>query len=491
MDRSMFNNVQKCGSPLRFLTEDEMEEVHTKSLEILQEVGSVVDHKEAREMLAKAGCSVKGKKVYFPHGLIEWATREAPSHIHVYDRDGDLAMDLGGRNCYFGNGSDCPTILDVETGEHRQFTLKDMEDCAKITDALPQLDFLMCCGIMYDYPVTSYEHQYAAMLRNSTKPQVVTATNRESIKNITKMAVAVRGSLEELAKKPLFVMYNEPISPLFHGVEAVDKIMYCAENMLPTNYSPCMMPGATGPMTNAGALIQGNCECLVGLTISQLTHPGAPMVFGGSMYNMDLKCMQPTYCSPEAIVNNIALAQMAREKYKVPSWGFTGCSGGKVFDAQAMNEAAQYIYSIGFSGTNVNHDVGFMNYGLTYSEELLVACNETISQMRRVFDGVVFDKEHEAMEVIKRVGPKGHYLSEEHTLYYNNTEVWQPDLTDRADLDGWKAAGSTTFEQRVKARTLDIINNYVPKQLTKEQDDAVEAILKDADAAAESQEKKR
>ncbi len=489
MDRSDKNNVLKAAAPLRFLTQQEMEEIHSKTLELLQEVGSIIDHEGAREMLKKAGCSVKGKKVFFPAGLVEWAARQAPSHFHVYDRDGDLAMDLGGRNVYYGTGSDCPTILDVYTGEHRTFTYKDMEDGAKIIDALPEMDFLMCCGLMYDYPVTSYEHQYAVMLRNSTKPQVVTAANRESIANITKMAVAIRGNLEELAKKPLFIMYNEPISPLTHCYDAVDKLIYCAENQLPTNYSPCMMPGATGPITNAGAIVQANAECLAGLVIHQLAHPGSPIVFGGSMYNMDLKCMQPTYCSPEAIVNNISLAQIGRELYKVPTWGFTGCSGGKVFDAQAMNESAQYIYSIGFSGTNLNHDVGFMNYGLTFSYELLVASNETIGQMRRVFDGVQFDKEHLAMDVMKRVGPKGHYLMEEHTLEYNK-EMWQPDLTDRADYDNWKKAGATTFEQRVKTRTIDIIENYVPKPLTPVQDKAVEDILIAADKAAAEKESK-
>ena len=484
MDRSNFNNVLKCGSPLRFLTQEEMETIHTSTLEILQEVGSDIQHKGAREMLKEAGCTVKGKRVFFPSGLVEWATRQAPSHIHVYDREGDLAMDLGGRNVYYGTGSDCPTILDVYTGEHRTFTKKDMEDGAKIIDALPQLDFLMCCGLMYDYPVTSYEHQFAAMVRNTTKPMVVTAANRESISNITKMAVAVKGgSKEELQKRPFFIMYNEPTSPLNHTFDAIDKIIYCAENQIPTNYSPCMMPGATGPITNAGALVQANAECLVGLVISQLTRPGAPMVFGGSMYNMDLKCMQPTYCSPEAQVNNIALAQIGRELYHVPTWGFTGCSGGKIFDAQAVNEGSQYVFSIGFSGTNLNHDVGFMNYGLTFSYELLVAMNETIGQMRRIFDGVVFDKDHLAMDVIKRVGPKGHYLMEEHTLEYNK-EMWQPDLTDRADMDGWKAAGATTYEQRVKARTIDVIENYVTKALDPEVDAQIEKILEEADAAA-------
>jgi trimethylamine--corrinoid protein Co-methyltransferase len=41
------------------------------------------------------------------------------------------------------------------------------------------------------------------------------------------------------------------------------------------------MAGSTSPMTMAGTLAQLHAEELVGLTIGQLTHPGAHRVAGG------------------------------------------------------------------------------------------------------------------------------------------------------------------------------------------------------------------
>ena len=144
---------------------------------------------------------------------------------------------------------------------------------------------------MYEYPVTSYEHQFAAMLRNSTKPMVVTAANRESIKNIAEMMAVIRGGMDEAINKPLIILYDEPISPLNHYYESIDKLIYCAENSLPTNYAPAVMMGGTGPMTLSGALCQCLAESLLGLVVHQLANPGAPFIFGGCVTDMDLKCM--------------------------------------------------------------------------------------------------------------------------------------------------------------------------------------------------------
>jgi len=196
--------------PLRFLSDDQLREIHSCSLEILQNVGSEVQHEGALEMLRKAGCKVVKKRAYVPANLVEWALKQAPSTVILYDRDGNPVMDISGRNAYFGTGSDCPYLYDWDTGGQHEFTTQDMINGAKICDAMPNIDFLMCLGLMYEYPVTSYEHQFAAMLRNSTKPMVVTAANRESIKNIAEMMAVIRGGMDEAINKPLIILYDEP-----------------------------------------------------------------------------------------------------------------------------------------------------------------------------------------------------------------------------------------------------------------------------------------
>jgi len=118
------------------------------------------------------------------------------------------------------------------------------------------------------------------MIRNSIKPQVITAADKTSLNDIADIAAAAVGGREELSRKPIFVLYDEPTSPLVHISEAMEKLMFMAEQNLPTNYSPGIMAGGTSPVTMAGAIAQADAEILAGLVIHQLTNAGAPFIFG-------------------------------------------------------------------------------------------------------------------------------------------------------------------------------------------------------------------
>lgn len=302
------------------------------------------------------------------------------------------------------------------------------------------------------------------MLRNSIKPQVITAAHRESLNDIADIAATVRGGREELSRKPLFVLYDEPTSPLVHTYEAMEKLLFMAENRLPTNYAPGIMAGATSPVTMAGAIAQANAEILAGLVIHQLKNPGAPFVFGAGMSPMDMGSMQPTYSAPEAMITQAGLCQIGRILYNLPTWGFGGCSASKLADEQAVNEASSYMMMSGWMGTNLVHDVGYLEFGLTYSFDLLVICDEIIGQIRRMMEGIKIDKEQLALDTIQRIGPGGHFLEEDHT-YNHFRDNWKPGITDRKTYDTWKAKGGTTMGQRAKEKIKHILETHHPEPL--------------------------
>jgi trimethylamine--corrinoid protein Co-methyltransferase len=182
---------------------------------------------------------------------------------------------------------------------------------------------------------------------------------------------------------------------------------------------------------------------------------------------MDMQSMQPTYSSPEAMITQAGLCQIGRCLYDLPTWGFGGCSAAKVADEQAVNEAASYIMMSGWMGTNLVHDVGYLEFGLTYSFDLLVQCDEIIGQVRRMMEGIRVDRENLAVDRIKHVGPGGHFLSDDHTLAHFR-ENWQPDLTDRSTYDTWQSKGAKTFGQRAKEKVRHILENHRPEPLPEE-----------------------
>ena len=443
-------NARKFSAgPLEYLTKEQMREIHSAALEILEDLGTVVHHDEAVQLLKREGAHVRdGNRVFIPTALAERAVSSAPSRIAIYDRNGNPAMFLEGRTVYFGTGSDCPHLLDSFTGERRDFLSKDVADAVRIADALPNIDFTMSMGLATDIEKkVQYQHKYAKMLRYSTKPQVITAANKESLNDLIDMAAVVLGGREELTRKPIFVLYDEPTSPLVHTNEAIEKLLFMAENSLPTNYAPGIMAGATSPVTMAGAITQATAEILAGLVIHQLRNPGAPFVFGGGMSPMDMSSMQPTYSAPEAMMTQAGLCQIGRCLYNLPTWGFGGCSASKLADEQSVNEAATYLMMSAWIGTNLVHDVGYLEFGLTYSFDLLVMCDEFIGQIRRMMEGIRVDKEHLAVDVVKRVGIGGHFLGDNHTFRHFK-ENWRPGITERKTYEKWIKDGGTTMGQR-------------------------------------------
>ena len=466
------------AAPLEYLSREQMTDIHSAALEILEDCGTTMHHEKAVALLHQAGAYVKDdRRVCIPGGLVEWAIGRAPSRVAVYDRNGTPAMFLEGRNVYYGTGSDCPNLLDGFTGERRKFLSTDVQDAVRLVDALPHIDFTMSMGLASDYSeALQYQHKYAIMVRNSTKPQVITAANRSCLNDIVEIASAVVGSRAELSRKPIFVLYDEPTSPLVHSPDALEKLMFMAENMLPTNYSPGIMAGGTGPVTMAGAMVQAVAEILAGLVVHQLKQAGAPFVFGAGMSPMDMQSMQPTYSAPEAMMTQAGVCQIGRCLYNLPTWGFGGCSASKLVDEQAVNEAVSYILMSGWMGTNLVHDVGYLEFGLTYSFDLLVMCDEFIGQVRRMMEGIRVDREYLAVDAIKRVGPGGHFLQDDHTLNHFR-ENWRPDLTDRKTHDTWNSEGGKSMGQRTRNKVAYILENHKPESLPPEVDAEVDRIL--------------
>ena len=86
--------------------------------------------------------------------------------------------------------------------------------------------------------------------------------------------------------------------------------------------------------------------------------------------------------------------------------------------------------------------------------------------------GILVNKETLALDLIDRVGPGGHYLEEEHTMHHFR-DVWYSDLFDRTNYDTWLQQGSISFTERLKEKTLklmDINPEPLPAEVMKEMD---------------------
>ena len=219
---------------------------------------------------------MEDQRVRIPSHLVGAALASTPKSIDIYDRLGGVAMRLEGRNCYFGTGSDLPSTVDPDTRQHRRSGKQDVARIVRLCDVLENIDFCMSMAIASDASsVTSYVHQFDAMVRSTAKPLVFTANNAADMHDIFDLGSTVVGGAEELTARPRYVLYNEPISPLYHTPDGVDKLLFAARHNIPMIYIGTPMMGASGPVALAGCIAQACAESLSGLVIHQLRARGA------------------------------------------------------------------------------------------------------------------------------------------------------------------------------------------------------------------------
>ena len=132
------------------------------------------------------------------------------------------------------------------------------------------------------------------------------------------------------------------------------------------------------------------------------------------------------------------------------------------------------------SGANLIHDVGYLESGLNGSLDMLVFSDEAISMVKRLIGGVRVTPETLAVDVIRDVGPGGHYLQHDHTVRHFRDEIWRPQLLNRSDHFAWQQAGSKTLAERVHNEVLRILAEHQPAPIAAE---AMAAMRKIVDKA--------
>jgi len=453
-------NASRVGH-LQFLSEEDKRAIYVAVLEILGKVGMRVHHEEAKAMLLAAGCTLTAEdRLLIPRRLVEQARLSVPRVVDVYDRSGERAMELGGYNSYFGTGSDLMSTYDLETGEHRPSVLEDVRRAARLVDALPDLDFVMSSAYPTDRnPHHAYLLSFRAMLESTTKPLVMTAENAGDLGVMIDIARELRGGAEELRQKPYFVVYNEPSSPLVHPVHSLEKLLLCADTGVPSIYSPAPLAGATAPITVAGHTAMGIAESLFGLVIHQLRKPGAPFLFGIGSAVLDVATAQSSYNDLGYLTGYMCAVEMAKW-LDIPNWGNAGTSDSQLPDAQAGMEATQITFLAMQAGSNLAHDVGYLDFGLTCSLEQIVVVEEFIAVNRRLLGGVPVDRETLAVETIAQAGPGGHFMASKHTRRHMREVQWRPTILNRQGRDNWLAGGGLDLAAKARAKAIDLLATH-------------------------------
>ncbi len=310
------------GLSLNILTGDELDEIHLGTLDVLQHTGVVVEDESALKRFGDSGAEVDRdqKIVKIPPYMVEDAIRSAPSQVILAGRDPKHDLILESNRVNFTNFSEGIKINDLYTGENRNPVKQDLIDTARVIDYLDEVDFCeKALGAHDQNQQVVALHNAEAFLTNTTKHCAFGPVNGKFLKKILAMAAAIVGGMDRLKKRTIVSFTTCPVSPLKLIAECCDIIMEAARNNVVCNILSMAMAGGTAPVTLAGTLVTHNSEILSGITLSQLTRKGAPVIYGSSTTAMDLKMAAATVGTPECALISGAVARLARY-YALPSY---------------------------------------------------------------------------------------------------------------------------------------------------------------------------
>jgi len=469
--------------PFRILSSEDVDRIHNSSLDVLDQIGMKIYSERALNILNDAGADVNfGAGVAkIPSHLIQEALDKCKRPVRLCGRNPKCDFTLDDDHVHLCTDGSGIGVLDLETGQRRASTKKDVEDCARIADYLEYLNIYYPLVTPLDVPKHSHVlHELDAAFNNCEK-HVTSGTTylREEAIFAVKMAQAVAGGEDELRKRPVLSGIACTSSPLVLGL-TTDAAIEFARAGVPPIVMTMPLIGASSPITLAGPITLGNAQVLALITVLQLDTPGVPVIY--SSVPMAMEPMTGLFAGafPAATMVTLAHIQMSKH-YKLPIFvaGWGSCS--KIPDEQAAYEKSIMGYSMILAGADINSGPGLLENYTILSYEQLMLDHEMYTMMLETLKGIEVSDETIAMKAVKDVGHEGHFLGQKHTVQHFR-ELWTPSLSDPRPYQAWAKDGAKTVVKVASEKVKEVLATHKANPLPKPVQNDLTRLVKEGEA---------
>jgi trimethylamine--corrinoid protein Co-methyltransferase len=478
------NNTTNPRPVLRFLSDGMIERIVGEAREILCKLGVEIHNDGILSVLQDHGAKVDTTRnhVVFNDDIIDRALKTTPRSFKLYDILGNETHDFSGYNVHFTPGSAALNILDGKTQQIRKPVTNDYIKYAKLVSRLQNIASQSTAFIPSDvHERISDSYRLYLSLLYCEKPVVTGAFTIEAFGVMRDLQVAVRGSAEGLARKPLTVFSCCPTSPLKWSDVTSQNVVDCARASIPVEFISMPLSGFMAPVTLVGTLVQHTAETLSGIVISQLTKPGAPILYGGSPAIFDIRYETTPMGAIGTQMIDCAYNEIG--KYLgIPTQAYISLSDAKQLDAQAGLESSMGATLAALAGINNISGPGMLDFESCQSLEKLVLDNEICGMALRLVEGIEPKEDFPALPRFEELLAEKHLLISEHTQKYLKEELCLPGpVIDRANRTRWQEEGELTLLERAQREVDKLIDSYVPSRLTSSvQADLKEIMLREA-----------
>ena len=470
------------GVRFQILSDEDLDRIHWGTLHILEKVGVQVDSVACRKLLKDHGCEVdeKTRIAKIPSHLVEEALSKKKTSITLAGRNSKFDAKLDMNHSYMTANGNGAVAVEFETGERRPSTKADLAKSSRIIDYLQNIHIHWPMVSSTDqHPSVVHLHDLDASLNNTEKHVMYeTGVTISDAKHLTEMGYVAAGGEKEYRRRPLTSCLQCTYAPLQHDAGVMDASLEFAKSGVPLVFFGMPQPGATGPATLVGSLVVGNAEVLSALTMTQLSTPGAAVIYGMGNAPLDMRTTVRAGGSPEHAISSAIATELAHW------YGMPSCVGvsatAKVPGDQAVLE--YYTGCVGplLAGADLMCGVGLLEDSSCLFLEQIVIDDEIVGAIARLIRGEWADDVTMALDVIEKVGVGKNFLAQKHTVQHMRSEFFMPNLIDRRSYDAWSSDGSKTLVQKAREKTKWILANHQVPALEKETRMKLDAVIEKA-----------
>lgn len=404
---------------IRILSDEQLEKFKSNTFTILEETGFYCPSKRALNIYAEHGAVVDfdAQVVKLSPDVILEALSHVPRYYTMGGRTEAFDLDLSKGSTHLATDGTGTQTIDYMTRKLRSSIKDDVAKSARISDYLSSISFYWPMVSAQDHPISPSLHELDASFNNTLKHvQTPTLVDDVTTRYAVEMAKVVTGSEVEMRKRPPLSLLICTIAPLAMDAESMDAALVAAEAGIPVGFMSMPNTGSTGPATLAGTISQGDAEIVSAMVLIQMAYPGAP-IYHSFMPGMTHPRTGAYYSHDSHVYAiGVELAHM----WGVPTLAGMGGGGSDAHGLGWENGIAggksQLLSAL--CGAETGSGIGLLRGSTLLYPEALVLETEIYNNVRNSAEGVDTNPGQMALDVIQKVGPRGHFLREKHTREY-------------------------------------------------------------------------
>ncbi len=439
-----------------WLTQEVIENIHEKSLDILLTVGVSFHSEEAVKVFKENGFKTDGDIVFFTEDQMTKALATVPSSFTLSARNPDNDIILGDGNFVLAPGYGPSCMMDND-GNVRNARMEDFESFCKLVQTSQALDLNSAIVVQpNDLPAeTSHINMMAACMLLTDKPLMCSTVSAKAVRDSLALARCVWG--DDLGGKTVMLGLVDGLDPLAYSEESCQALILQAQAKQATIIHSGGIWGVTSPVSVLGTLTTSNAINLAGIVLTQLVNPGSPVVYGMGGSPMNFKNGEYTNASTYDI-RSTAIAPKMAEFYNTPCRTHSSLTDSYSVDYQAGAESASMVLSAAYGGSNIGmHSCGTLGAMTSMNFSKFMLDEQSCLTAKRAIEQVWMEEKAWYTELVKEMGHKANYMMHPETakncrsfftpaIYTKeNHAKWQP----RKDRDIVGRA-YTAYEKRIQ-----------------------------------------